>query len=270
MNTPPTLPAQFSEIMNLSSAQAVFPVRTRSKWGSVVTAVFCFGGAALALAGGYFLAMEAVGQHGVAVFQREFMPFLILAGIAALAGLFAAISALNNWRKAVVIYQNGFAYSDWKGVKAWRWDQVESITAAVTKHYYNGIYTGTTHIYTLRSTDGERIQINDVISKVEDVVARLRGGFYPLLYPKYAQAYNSGQTVSFGPLSFSKAEGIRIGKKSYAWNEVAEVKIQQGVVSIAKQGGGWFSGASAAASTIPNLELMLELVNQIVGVKTSR
>ncbi len=42
------------------------------------------------------------------------------------------------------------------------------------------------------------------------------------------------------------------------------------VLSVKKRGGGWFSGATALASTIPNLHVLLSIINQIVGVKAGK
>jgi hypothetical protein len=73
-------------------------------------------------------------------------------------------------------------------------------------------------------------------------------------------------TVTFGPVAISKS-GIVIGRKTYPWSEVQQVSIHQGYVKVSKKGGGWFSGASAAASTIPNLRVLLSIINQVVGLK---
>ncbi len=48
-----------------------------------------------------------------------------------------------------------------------RWDQVEAVWQAVTRRYYNGIYTGTTHLYTVRRWDRTKTVFNDQIKNVE-------------------------------------------------------------------------------------------------------
>jgi hypothetical protein len=71
----------------------------------------------------------------------------------------------------------------------------------------------------------------------------------------------------FGPVAVSKA-GIRIGKKTYPWMDVKQVSVQRGILKVAKKDSGWFSGASAAASVIPNLSVLLNIIYQVVGLKT--
>ena len=193
----------------------------------------------------------------------------ILAAVLLGIALLLAWNAYTNWKKAAVIYQNGLAYRDRKGLRTWRWEDFNSMTSAVTKHYTNGIYTSTTHIYTLVKQDGEKFVVNDTIANVEALATDIRKHIFPLLYEQVAQAYNEGRNCLFGPVKLSKADGIQVGKKVYPWDQVEQVAIQKGVLSVKKKGGGWFSGASATASSIPNLEVMLSIIDQVVGLKTS-
>jgi hypothetical protein len=48
---------------------------------------------------------------------------------------------------------------------------------------------------------------------------------------------------------------------------VKEVSIHQGILKVSRKDGGWFSGASAAASVIPNLRVLLAIIQQLVGLK---
>ncbi|MCX6099935.1 MAG: hypothetical protein NTV92_00605, partial [Candidatus Bipolaricaulota bacterium] len=81
-----------------------------------------------------------------------------------------------------------------------------------------------------------------------------------------ADQYNAGQTIVFGSVAISKA-GIAIGKKTYPWADVKEVSIHQGILKVSRKEGGWFSGARASASTIPNLRVLLTIIQQGIGLK---
>jgi hypothetical protein len=59
-----------------------------------------------------------------------------------------------------------------------------------------------------------------------------------------------------------------LAKKTYPWIEVQQVSIQQRILKVSKKGGGWFSGARASASVIPNLNVLLNIIYQVVGLKT--
>jgi len=66
------------------------------------------------------------------------------------------------------------------------------------------------------------------------------------LFPRYWQALQSGQRLTFGPLALDK-QGLYSGNKSLQWSEIKAIKIQQGVISVKKE-GGWFNWASV---TVP-------------------
>jgi len=262
------IPDSFKNVLGLGKPKQVYPVRKSTKWGNVIGAVLLLVGGGVVLLWGVWETYTRWQANGPAVIVKTITTPLIISGFAFLFGLLLAWNAYSSWKKAAVLYENGFAYQDRKGLHTARWDEVSSMTAAVTRHYTNGVYTGTTHVYTIFKKDSTKIILNDSIQKVEEVASTIRGGVYPLLYQLYAQSYNAGKPVSFGPVVLSKIDGIQIGKKSYPWDQVSKVSIHQGFVQVAKKGGGWFSGASAAAATIPNLEVMLSIIDQVVGVAT--
>ncbi|HNB50582.1 MAG TPA: hypothetical protein PK530_01495, partial [Anaerolineales bacterium] len=195
-------------------------------------------------------------KYGPATLSQQlsniFLPTVIITGVLFLAGLATIWSTYTNWRKAAVVYQEGFAFSDHKGVRTLRFDQISGMTSAVTKHYRNGIYTGTTHLYTIWDKKGTKLALNDSLPKVEDLSNFIRQGTFPFLYKSAADTYNAGQKVQFGPVSISKADGITVQKKSYKWDEVGQVKVEQGFLKVEKKGGGWFSGANVMIAAIPN------------------
>ncbi len=181
--------------------------------------------------------------------------------------LLAGWGAYANWNKAVVVYERGFAYRDRKGIRIWRWEDVVSMTSAITRHYHSGIYTGTTHIYTLHNRKNRRLVLSDSMRKVEELAKNIDEGIFPLLYARAADGYNAGQVIAFGPVTINTA-GISIGRKTYPWPDVKEVSIRKGILKVSRKDGSWFSGASALAATIPNLRVLLAIIHQVVGLKT--
>jgi hypothetical protein len=173
-------------------------------------------------------------------------------------------------KKGAVVYTNGFAYSDHKGVQTWRWEQVQDITANVVRHYTNGIYTGTTHNYSLVKTNGDKLVLNDALKDIEALYTHLQNNTLQQRYQRLADEYNQGNLVTFGQVTIGKQLGIQIGKKTYPWDQIQQVGINKGVLSVKKKDGKWFSGASATAGSIPNLHVLLSIINQIVGLQTGQ
>src|SRR5581483_645906 len=62
----------------------------------------------------------------------------------------------KNW--CVYVLEHGFLFKKGnEAVQPFRWDQIEAVWYQVTRHYRNGIYTGTTHRYKVRRRDGYEI-----------------------------------------------------------------------------------------------------------------
>lgn len=262
------IPASFPSLIGLGKPQSWFPVRNWNRIGNLVIALVMLAGACLVVLYGIYDASVAFRKHGLAVLDdRLFLP-LVIAGIMFLLGGLGGWGAYANWNKGVLLCEKGFALRTHRGVQPWTWDEIASFTAAVTRHYTNGIYTGTTHAYTLLNKQGRRLVLSDVFKDVEKLAQAIEQAVTPRLYDRAAAQYNSGQTILFGPVAVSKA-GIQVGKKTYPWQDVGEVSIHQGILKVSKKGGGWFSGASAPAYAIPNLRVLLSILDQVVGVKAS-
>jgi len=247
----------------------VFQPKTAVVFQIIFSVVFFLsGGGALAYA--LYILWQRWGRYYPPVILKAMAPWLI----GALIGF--AIAGLLLWelfrrrKKGAVVFTNGFGYSDHKGVQTWRWEQVKDVTANVVKHYTNGIYTGTTHTYTLVNNNNDKLVINDTIKDVEALFTHIENNTLQQRYQRTADAYNQGNPVVFGPVTITKSKGIQIGKKSYSWEEIEQVGINKGVLSVKKKGGGWFSGATATAGSIPNLQVLLSIINQIVGLQAGK
>ena len=265
MNQKP--PAEFHSVFGFGNLKSIFPVKKSAKFGNLVATLVFFGAAMVAFAFGLWNTYTRWQKFGPAVILRTITGPTIVAIVLFIIGLITAWNTFSNWKKTVGIYDQGFAYNDRKGLRSWRWSEINSMTSAITKHYTNGVYSGTTHVYTLLKEDGNKVILNDAISKVEEAAGMIREEIYPLLYAKNAQAYNAGKKVSFGPVSIAKGEGVQIGKKIFPWDGIDHVVVQKGFVQLAKKGEGKFSGASISAASVPNLEVLLSIANQVIGNK---
>ncbi len=266
MQSTQTIPEQFANIFGLGGPQGVFAVSQMRRWGNAIFGLFLIGVAGLAVLYGFYDAYTQSAKYGPVMFTKALWPPLAIAAVAGVLSLLALGSAFSNWKRAVVLYEKGFAYSDNGGVQTWGWHEVDLLNVAITRHYTNGIYTGTTYLYTLQKSDGSRLVLDNKLQKIEQLGQAISRGVFPHQYQKLVAALNAGQTVTLGPVAVNK-QGIAFGKKAYPWSEIEQVGIQNGYVNIKKKGGGWFSGASAAASSIANLDALLSVIDQVVGIK---
>ena len=264
MQTDPNSP--FASVINLGPLKEEHPYKGVGKWIGLIFGLLCLLAApALGLVAvlvGYD-AYSGVGdleQVGEAVI----LP-LCAAGGALLLGALIVYTAWRSWPLRAALYENGFAHFDRKGLKQVRWDQIEAVWQRITKHYTNGVYTGTTHTYTIQAQDGVKIVLDDKLPKVEALGNAIQSGATKALWPKYVAAVQAGQRLTFGPLALD-ANGLYNGKKSLQWKEIKAIRISRGVISIKKE-GGWLSWASATVPQIPNFLVFYELVGRFTKVE---
>ena len=212
-----------------------------------------------------FLGFDAYSREGLGRAGDAALLPLRLAGGALMAGALIVYNVWRNWPLRAALYENGFAHFDRKGLKQVRWEQIEAVWQRVTKHYTNGVYTGTTHHYTVQAQNGVKLVLDDQLAKVEDLGNAIQAGAAKSLWPKYVAALQAGQRLVFGPLALD-ANGLYASKKALQWKDIKAIRIARGIISIKKE-GGWFNWASATVPQIPNFYIFYELVARFTKVE---
>jgi hypothetical protein len=184
--------------------------------------------------------------------------------VIAIVGYLAIEVSLRYRQTQVLIFQKGLARVRDGKVETVRWESIQGMWQNVTKHYTNGVYTGTTHVYTLQTNDGKKYVFNDSIKQAEQLGTQLQNVITSIRLPEAYSAFQSGQTVNFGPLSISQS-GVSKGNQTVPWNEIQGVEVVKGHVKFKKQ-GAWFNFANVGVSQIPNLFVFLSLVDRITGI----
>jgi hypothetical protein len=171
----------------------------------------------------------------------------------------------QNRDLAVQVFTDGLIYTRNGQQQVIPWDSVTNVWQQVTKHYTNGVYTGTTHVYTIERADGFKVVCNDGLENVESLGNSIQQEITRRLLPKAIEAYNAGAVLPFGKLNISK-QGIGNGKEVVPWPEVKGVKLQKGYVTVNRV-GKWLSWTSTTVAQTPNFFIFLTLVDTIIGVK---
>jgi hypothetical protein len=236
-----------------------------SKWVGLVAAVLCLAAVPVGVLITAYLGYDAYQRYGLRRVDDAVILPLIVVGIIGVIGVVAAFNTWRNWPLAARLYENGFALNERSGLRQVRWDQVEAVWQSVTKRYYNGVYVGTTHVYTVRTNDAQKVVLDDRLVKVEDMGKAIQYGTSQALWPRYIQALQAGQRVTFGPFALD-AQGMYSGKKALQWKEIKAVKIQRGMISVRKE-GGWLNWAGASVPQIPNFYIFYDLLARFTKVE---
>jgi hypothetical protein len=257
----------FQSVIGLGQVKQEFAPAARSRWITVI-----IGLGLLAAAGVLGLVALYVGyttylNRGLIKIAGETIPWVIFALLAFVLGAWILFDVWRRWPLAAALYENGVALNTRKGVQQVAWADINAVWQAVTKHYTNGVYTGTTHVYTVQTNTGEKLVFNDQLGKQVEALGRaIQSGASSALFPRYWQSLQNGQKVSFGPLALDKQK-LYSGKKELPWTEIPSVKIEKGNISIKKEGKGWFNWAAVSVPQVPNFYVFYEIVRRLTKVE---
>ena len=256
----------FASVMGLGPLQSEHRPSAFNRWANLIAGFLFIGaGPALLLVAAY-LYIDTYTRFGLLrANDSGFWLPLICGVIAAPIGLWALYSAWRNWPLAAALYEGGFAYNDRKGLKQVRWDDIYAVWQSITKHYTNFVYTGTTYHYTIQLRDKSRIVLDNKFPKIENLGKAITVGAANTLFPRYVAALKSGQRVNFATLAMD-VTGLYSGNKALKWDEIKAIKINQGIISVKKE-GGWFNWASVTVAQVPNFWIFYDLISRFTKVE---
>ncbi len=178
----------------------------------------------------------------------------------ALIGVVALVGRQRRRDLCVRLFTDGFTRTLSGQTVAVHWDEVAEVWQNVIQTYRGSAHTNTTHIYTVCLADGRKFVFNDQVDKIAGLGAALQQQCAARMLPRAREAYNAGEVITFGPLSVNR-DGITKGSATLPWEQVEQVELRRGVLHVRKkkERRDW---AFAMASKIPNLPVLIALVNQ--------
>jgi len=216
------------------------------------------------LVGGVIMIVLGIGMVFFDMLQRRPSGLYIFGGILLALGMWSLWAGIRERGMQVLVFPDGLAYTMRGATEVVRWDDVTEVVQQITKHYTNGVYTGTTHIYTVRRAGKPDLKFNDALKNVEQLGTTIQQESYRRLLPRAIATYNAGGILHFGKLSVSQ-QGLSNGKETLAWSEIKGVKLDKGMISVSKQ-GKWLNWATANVAQTPNIFVFTALVDSIIGV----
>jgi|GEM_PF-508835 len=208
-------------------------------------------------------------RHGPAVILRTLIAPLTGGVLFLVVAVLAGLAAYRNWNRSIVIYENGFSSTEWNVEQTWHWTDISSIQTIIVRRFFYGLMGYNTHTYRLMRRDKVQVILDDTIDQVERLAEIVRSHAIPLMFARYNNAFNTGQRLVFGPIRIHREYGLDIGNRNYQWAQVKEITVQHGTVLFILWEPGSRNNPQVAAADIPNLDILLSIVDQIPGTMVS-
>jgi hypothetical protein len=160
----------------------------------------------------------------------------------------------------LVLYRDGFAFHSGKDLHTWRWEEVAVIVSDLTEQISSRGMGFDGSDYTLTKSSGDKVILDDRIKGIRRALESIKQNVTARLLPPLAQAYHSGQAVTFGPVTVHKQNGLQLDGKLYPWDTILNIKVESGRFKITLRDE---KKHEARTSHIPNIELL----GQLIGLK---
>jgi hypothetical protein len=160
--------------------------------------------------------------------------------------------------QTLVVYRDGFAVSLGKGkVQVWTWSEIVTILSKDFT-YGNAGVTQVDFQYTFEKQDGEKVTLNEArLEELNDAVDAIKERVYASLRPPLQARYNAGTALVCGPVTVSKAEGLKVEGKTFAWNDLLRLELKQGSLQITTRDTHTHK---VKAAEIPNVEMVCQII----------
>ena len=244
------IPAEARELGTYTAEYT--PSAGRPRQVSTVTTILIFFGAVCVVLGIYWAVPRSDGgMLCVSTFG------LIFVGV----GVCWYMSNKRQRDMRVLVFPDGLSYTNRGKTEIIRWDVVEAVWQDITEDTTHNVVI---HVYTVQCNDGRKFVFKDTLADVDELGRTIQEEVTRRALPRVLEAYNADQTIPFGKLSISNA-GMTKGQETLPWDQIERVWLSQGELIVEKVGKR-LRWSSFRVLEMPNLFVLLAIVNQIVGI----
>jgi len=185
----------------------------------------------------------------------------ILAALVTIPLLVWLITQLRR-RTRVSLHENGLLFAQRRINYRIPWGHITGIYDDHTRYHLFGRTLSTRRRVRLETTTTPTLVLRDDIAKMENLVEQVKKRVQPLLYTSIHHALTNEKAVYFGPLTLTKKQ-IVINEHSIPWDDVGKISVDRGQLRIERNSGPALRRLiRVPTATIPNLELLLKLIDE--------
>jgi len=190
--------------------------------------------------------------------QHDFDEFTIVLLLMSSVGFLSIVIGNVLTRRTLVVTTRGFAYAIGKHVEACRWDEIADVRRTLYRNPEHELPRAT---YWVRDCHGREFKFHDFRLDHTDcfgewfLIPRIR----ERLLEEALAKFDAGEEVPFGPFRVSE-QGLHYKTSQLAWNEIENLEADLDGDFVVRKRGRLLSWAEPGAKVIPNLFVMLELI----------
>jgi len=246
---------------DLGTLSAVYPLRKSYRLRNLVITGSAGGGALIALVISLWRGRQAMLAYGpMLVWRWMELPILISAGCALLALVgWGCHWIQHSWR--VELYTLGIAIHRFKRTTNLLWTDVMGLYVRSVRYGALGFSWGRRLELRLETRDGEQVRLDQAIDELEDLMERIKQTLFPDLIRSYRIRLRQNESLRFGPLVLT-AQGVQKGKRVFLFDDIEQVSIENGRLTIQTTQSKGGRTITAAAHHIPNIDLCMQILQQ--------
>jgi len=186
-------------------------------------------------------------------------PWYALATVALIPLLLLALHRIRQAHRMVTLHKHGIIIRWTRGRKhKLYWEEIDSLICNTVNHTFLGTPPKTRHLLTIHYRSGKPIRIDDRIPELPELTARIKAKVYPRLLPQLRAAFQTGDPLYFGPVTFHK-EFVKIREREILWEQVARMNVIAGNLMVESKSNQTYK---VAVGKIPNADLLIQLLQE--------
>jgi hypothetical protein len=229
---------------------------------------------------GLWRAYSSAVHYGPLAASDWSRPWFILAGLAFALFLLVLAYRLYLARRFVAVHKGGLHLNmpAGRGMNLLQpfkltWGEIAGIATDATREQFLGLPTRQRLRAVLYPNVGKPVRLDDSLQNLPELISRIKASLYPRLLPSLRAGFEAGQWLYFGEVAIQR-QGLRTGRATSSnhptaipWSHIQSISIQSGYLMVEFKEYSTLPGVQQIlVSRIPNLELLLQLVQQ--GVTT--
>jgi len=195
-------------------------------------------------------------------------PWYGLSILALLVFSYVSVIRITAAHRSIAVFERGVQFSFGRQ-KSLRWAEIAGLATEMSRYHFFGRPLKMAFRGIIYPNINKPIRLTEAIQDLPELLTLIKARLYPRLLPNLVSNLEKGQSLHFGPLAMRKDGLIWLNKRpasqgqTIPWANMRSVDVVSGFLVVELSD---YSRRKLPVSKIPNIELLLQLIQQ--GVNT--